>query len=195
VSTRGASRRRLSIADMVVLSLIAEGPRHGYAVYAELQRRQVEDWAPVSRAQIYYSIEKLAAEGHLAAGRDVTSPLGPARAVYRISATGKRALRAALADPAWATRTAPSPFLTWALLAWYADPAARARVMEARARFLDAQINLERETLDAIRRDDPQATTAQLVIELVIEQLQVERVWLERLKQDPWIASRALTGT
>src|ERR1700738_2294237 len=119
-SRAGARKRRLSVADLVVLSLIAEGSRHGYAVYAELQRRQVEEWASVSRAQIYYSLEKLAAEGHIASARDADSPLGPERAVYRLTAAGKRALRAALADPAWATRTAPSPFLTWALLAWYA---------------------------------------------------------------------------
>ena len=33
---------------------------HGYQANAELERRQVRDWAGLSRPQIYYSLEKLA---------------------------------------------------------------------------------------------------------------------------------------
>ena len=32
---------------------------HGYEANQELQRRQVEDWAGISRPQVYYSLEKL----------------------------------------------------------------------------------------------------------------------------------------
>jgi DNA-binding PadR family transcriptional regulator len=182
-------RPRLTVADLVVLSLIAEGPRHGYAVYAELQRRQVEEWAPVSRAQIYYSLEKLAAGGHIVSARDPDSALGPERAVYRLSAAGTRSLRAALAEPDWASRRAPAPFLTWVLLAWYAEPAARAAVLAERARYLDEQIAHERATLAAIRRDDPHATTPLLVVELIEAQYALERAWLDRLAEDKWMVS------
>ena len=53
--------RALTTPDMVVLSLIAERPMHGYDISAELDRRLIRDWASVSRAQVYYSLEKLAA--------------------------------------------------------------------------------------------------------------------------------------
>jgi DNA-binding PadR family transcriptional regulator len=182
-------RRRLSVADLVVLSLIAEGPRHGYAVYAELRRRNVEEWASVSRAQIYYSLDKLAAEGHIMTAHDAAAALGPERAVFRLAATGKRALRNALGEISWATRTEPAPFLTWALLAWYATPEARSAIIAERRRFLDARIAQERETIDAIRRDDPHATTPIVVLELVIDQLQTERAWLARLERDRWITT------
>ena len=39
----------------------------------------------------------------------------------------------------------------------------------------------------AIARDDPQASTAILVVELLLAQFEVERAWLERLAADPWM--------
>ena len=46
--------------DLVLLSLLAERPQHGYQANLELERRQVRDWAGISRPQVYYSLEKLA---------------------------------------------------------------------------------------------------------------------------------------
>src|SRR5271156_2366274 len=61
-----ASRKReLTTPDLVLLSLLAERPLHGYEANAELERREVRDWAGISRPQVYYSIEKLAQLGLL----------------------------------------------------------------------------------------------------------------------------------
>ena len=49
--------------DLVVLSLLAEKPRHGYEVNQELEWRDVRDWAGISRPQVYYSLAKLARNG------------------------------------------------------------------------------------------------------------------------------------
>src|SRR5690242_8214246 len=46
----------VTLADLVVLSLLCEGPRHGYELWAELERRQVEKWASISKPQVYYSL-------------------------------------------------------------------------------------------------------------------------------------------
>ena len=50
----------LTIPDLVVLGLLSEGPMHGYEIVAELERREVKDWAGISRPQVYYSLDKLA---------------------------------------------------------------------------------------------------------------------------------------
>src|SRR3981081_4205704 len=55
----------LTIADLVLLSLLAERPMHGYEANLELERRCIRDWAAISRPQVYYSLEKLAAAGFL----------------------------------------------------------------------------------------------------------------------------------
>lgn len=36
-------KRELTTPDLVLLSLLAEGPRHGYEANAELERREVRD--------------------------------------------------------------------------------------------------------------------------------------------------------
>ena len=51
--------RALTTPDLVLLSLLAERPMHGYQANLELERRQVRDWAGISRPQVYYSLEKM----------------------------------------------------------------------------------------------------------------------------------------
>src|SRR2546423_8758789 len=92
---------KLSIADLVLLSLIAERPMHGYEANAELERRQVRDWAGISRAQIYYSFDKLATAGLLRGVRSPDTPAGPEKQVLRTTAKGKAKLAEALAREDW----------------------------------------------------------------------------------------------
>jgi len=60
---RGARRLPLTTPDMVLLSLLAERPMHGYHANLELERREIRDWAGISRPQVYYSLENLRARG------------------------------------------------------------------------------------------------------------------------------------
>jgi DNA-binding PadR family transcriptional regulator len=61
----GKDKMAVTTPDLVILSLLAERPMHGYEVNAELERRQARDWVAISRPQIYYSLEKLARQGLL----------------------------------------------------------------------------------------------------------------------------------
>src|SRR5215210_648181 len=152
----------LTPADLVVLGLLLERPMHGYEVNQELARREVRDWAGVSRPQVYYSLRKLADAGHIgpapgrAAGAERGSAErgsgegGPERRVYRVTAAGRRAYAAALARPEWATQRPPPPCVTWLVLATHADPAVRARQLARRRAFLEAEAMRERATLAAI---------------------------------------------
>ena len=54
------SSKKLTTPDLVLLSLLAERPMHGYEANALLEFRKVRDWAGVSRPQVYYSLDKLA---------------------------------------------------------------------------------------------------------------------------------------
>ena len=67
-----AEKRELTTPDLVLLSLLAERPMHGYEANLELERRQVRDWAGISRPQVYYSLDKLAGLG-LVRARKVTN--------------------------------------------------------------------------------------------------------------------------
>ena len=74
---RKAKKTALTVPDLVLLSLLAEQPMHGYQANLELERRQVQDWAGVSRPQVYYSLEKLTRLGLIAEVGDHEPPLGP----------------------------------------------------------------------------------------------------------------------
>ncbi len=56
---RAARKLALTTPDLVLLSLLAERPMHGYQANLELERREIRDWAGISRPQVYYSLEKL----------------------------------------------------------------------------------------------------------------------------------------
>ena len=65
--TGQARKVALTTPDLVLLSLLAERPMHGYQANLELERREIRDWANLSRPQVYYSLEKLAREGMIQA--------------------------------------------------------------------------------------------------------------------------------
>ena len=85
---RNGKRSGLTTPDLVILSLLAERGMYGYQVNLELERRCVRDWAGISRPQIYYSLEKLAAAGLIRAGDSDEPSAGPERRVFETTATG-----------------------------------------------------------------------------------------------------------
>src|SRR5256884_3686491 len=92
---RRARRVELTTPDLVVLSLLAERPMHGYQTNLELERRCVRDWAAISRPQVYYSLEKLARAGFLRAAESTEPATGPERSVYQTTTKGRTAMAAA----------------------------------------------------------------------------------------------------
>src|SRR3954469_23947368 len=92
----------VTLADLVVLSMLAERPMHGYELWAELERRQVEKWASITREQVYYSLRKLEQANHVIPARDGDDALGPERRVYNPSAEGRRLFSNELAHAKWA---------------------------------------------------------------------------------------------
>lgn len=174
----------LTLPDLVVMTLLAERPMHGYELDQELERRDARDWAGISRPQVYYSLKKLAASGHLArAAAGQRGGAGPERQVWRLAASGRRALTEALARPDWAEQRPPAPFLTWLALSAFAEPAARASLIDRRQAFLEAELARERVTLAAIRADTgAMVPAAELMVELVIRQWELELAWLAEVR-------------
>lgn len=174
----------LTLPDLVVLSLLAERSMHGYELNQELERRDVRDWAGISRPQVYYSLKKLAASGHLIRAAESGSRAGPERQVFRVSAAGKRSLAAALARDDWAVQRPPPPFLTWLSLSHNAAPADRLRLIRRRREFLEGELERERATLGGILADTgPMVAMAAQMVRLVIAQWEVEVRWLAALEQ------------
>jgi DNA-binding PadR family transcriptional regulator len=180
-----ARQRDLTTPDLVLLSLLAEQPMHGYQANLELERREVRDWAGISRPQVYYSLEKLARWGLLRGVETAVPAAGPERRVFETTGSGRRALAHALAREAWTTARERPPFLTWLALSWQASPGVVRRQVRRRQRFLETELAREKATLRAIFREvgHPYHEAVWLV-SLTITQFRTELRWLRKLARE-----------
>jgi len=177
-----AKRQELTTPDLILLSLLAERPMHGYQANLELERRQVRDWAGISRPQVYYSLEKLERQGLIRSTRSDEPAAGPERSVFSTSAGGRVALADALEREEWASQRERPPFLTWIALSWQARPGVFARQVRRRQEFLERELEREQETLRAVRAEvGHRFHEAVWMISLVIEQFRTELRWLKKL--------------
>src|SRR5262249_26322484 len=131
------SSEKLTIPDMVLLSLLAERPMHGYQANVLLEFRKVRDWAGVSRPQVYYSLDKLARLGFLRSAESKDDSGGPERQVFETTAHGRAALADALERDDWTDQMDRPPFLTWMALSWQCRPGVFLKQLRKRQQFLE----------------------------------------------------------
>ena len=183
--TRNGKRPTLTTPDLVLLSLLAERPMHGYQANLELERRCIRDWAAISRPQIYYSLEKLSGAGLIRASGDNESAAGPERSVFETTAKGRAAIADALERQDWALQRDRPPFLTWVALSWLARPNVFAKQLQRREEFLKRELEREKETLRSILEEvgHPHHEAVWMVT-LMIEQFETELKWLRKVSRD-----------
>jgi DNA-binding PadR family transcriptional regulator len=181
----GAEKRGLTTPDLVLLSLLAERPMHGYEANLELERRQVRDWAGISRPQVYYSLEKLAGLGLVRAAESDEPEAGPERRVFVTAAKGRAALADALERDDWTRQGDRPPFLTWMALSWQARPGVFQRQLERRRKFLEGELAREEVTLRAIQKEvGHRFHEAVWMVSLIIQQFRVELNWLRKISRE-----------
>ena len=186
-STRGAAAviRALTVPDLVVLSLLAERPMHGYEVIAELERREVGDWANVSRPQVYYSLDKLVRLGLLKSAADSAPAAGPERRVLTTTAAGRARLADALERSDWTTQRERPAFLTWMALSWLARPGIFEANLRRRRTFLRQEIARKEETLRSVAAEVGHPYhEAVWMITLMIDQLNTEVKWIDKVLRE-----------
>jgi len=177
--------RALTTPDLVLLSLLAERPMHGYQANSELERREIRNWAAISRPQVYYSLEKLA-RLHLLAAAETDEPIaGPERRVFRTTEAGSRALADALGDATWTTERERPPFLTWLALSWQASPTVARTQVRRRREFLQAELARAKEILQSIYEEVGHPHhEAVWIVTLHIAQFETELRWLRTLERE-----------
>jgi len=84
-------------AELAILSLIAEQPRHGYEIEQVIEERGMREWTEVGFSSIYYLLKKLE-RGELIEGQLEEAERGPARKVYHVTQAGREARHAALLE-------------------------------------------------------------------------------------------------
>jgi DNA-binding PadR family transcriptional regulator len=178
-------KRELTTPDLVLLGLLAEHPMHGYQANLELERRQVRDWAGISRPQVYYSLEKLARLALIKTADSHEPVAGPERSVFATTAAGRAALAEALERAEWTNQRERPPFLTWIALSWQARPGVFERQLRRRQSFLEKELARENTTLRAIRREvGHRFHEAVWMVSLAIQQIRTELRWIRKLERE-----------
>jgi DNA-binding PadR family transcriptional regulator len=181
----GRREYQLTTPDLVLLSLLAERPMHGYQANAELERREVRDWASISRPQVYYSLEKLARLGLLRGQRSRAPAEGPQRQVLATTAKGRAAFAAALEREDWTNQRERPAFLIWLALSWQARSKVIERQIRRRRTFLEQELARETGVLESIYQEVGHGYhEAVWMVSLVIEQFKTELRWLDKLERE-----------
>jgi DNA-binding PadR family transcriptional regulator len=102
----------LSIADWVVLGLVAENPTHGWPIVRALRAEGPigRVWT-VPRPIVYRSLTTLTAGGYIEESDDSTQSRGPQRTIVRATRRGRAALRRWLDTPVEHVRDVRTEFL------------------------------------------------------------------------------------
>lgn len=166
--------KTLTDAELLLLGLVAEMPRHGYEIEQAIDVRGMREWTEIGFSSIYFVLGKLEKAGLVAA----EAPAGPkARKVFSATPAGFAALvaqsLAALRDP----KPAHSPVLL-GLAHWPALDRA-----EALAALLARREAVEQELarLERVRfRRQPLPDFVEAMFDYSAGQLTAEREWIAR---------------
>ena len=83
-----------SDADIVLLSLLAEHPRHGYDLDRVIEQRGYRQWTSLAFSSVYYLLKRLSERGLLEPDEGSQGR----RTVFRVTDAGRRELRKASAE-------------------------------------------------------------------------------------------------
>ena len=129
-------------AELAVLTLVAERPRHGYEIEQVIEERGMREWTEVGFSSIYYLLKKLDRDG-LIESRLEEAQRGPARKVYHLTPAGgeglQRGILEALSVP---QRGYPSLLLGLSSLPAIPFPQALDAVQKYRAHLIERQAGL-----------------------------------------------------
>jgi len=176
--------KELTTADLVVLAIfLGHGPMHGYELVKKLEEADVEDWAPISVPQVYYSLRKMAELGLIRQDQNTEASLGPSRVIYKPAKSALSQLKLALKKEAWVHHRVPTPFTTWIALASHADIGTIKAQFDRREKYLKTEVKREEKTLAQLdTATGPGVKSAKAMISLAIAQMQTEIVHLPDLQ-------------
>jgi DNA-binding PadR family transcriptional regulator len=98
-------------AELAILSLLSEQPRHGYEIEQVITERGMRNWTDIGFSSIYYLLNKLAKDGLVESTPGPSKGRGPGRKIYSPTPAGQHVLQAGLIEAISRPHYAPNPFL------------------------------------------------------------------------------------
>ncbi len=169
----------ISNAELALLSLIMEQPRHAYEIEQVIEARVMRNWTEIGFSSIYRLLSKLEKSGWLSGQTQPPEGRGPARKVYHITPAGKAIWQEAMLQNLAQPERKYSSFL---LGLDGLDSLPAEEVMQALTTNLSAQQSTYqqfREAVDAHPQKDD--FFIGIFFDYLLNQLESEIAWLQRL--------------
>ncbi|CCH31507.1 PadR family transcriptional regulator [Actinosynnema sp. NPDC047251] len=171
----------LTPAELTLLGLLVEQPRHGYELDEVIAERGMREWTEIGFSSIYYLLGRLRDRGLVAEASTATGTEGVSGGV---SGGGRRKVfaatdegRAACAEAAEEAIATPRPVFPPVLVGLANLPAVpRERLLPALERRAAALAEREREVRAAAGRPAPDFVRA--IFDYSVRQLAAEQAWL-----------------
>lgn len=163
-------------AEFALMSLLAEGPLHGYAVEQLVEQRGMRHWTEIGFSSIYFLLKKLEARGLVEPLKDASFGRRTPK-TYRLTQKGEQAhrdeARRALAEPERLHSSLPLGLANWPAL-----PSEEAlAALRARRNALEIQIN----ELDTRRQaQEPLPLFVRAMFDYSATMIAAERDWLAK---------------
>jgi DNA-binding PadR family transcriptional regulator len=90
------SKRQLSNAEVALLGLVCERPKHAWQIEKDVEHRDTRSWTDLSQSTIYKQLRALEAAGLVASAKEVVD--GRLRKIYAPTLKGKKVLAARLLE-------------------------------------------------------------------------------------------------
>lgn len=181
--------KELTQAELLLLGLVSEMPRHGYQLDQVIQQRGMREWTQIGFSSIYFVLGRLQKLGLVTAKRPGGASAGAkSRKVYSITPAGRRELAAqtiaALRDVRPAHPSVLLGMINWPVLR-------REQALEA-LEARRAAIEAERTRLSAIQvEQQPLPDYLEALFEYSLGQLRAEAEWVSRtldyVATKPWL--------
>lgn len=164
-------------AEMAILILLGEAPRHGYEMEQIIEQRGMREWTEIGFSSIYYVLNRLESQGLIEAERSASSGQGPGKKVFSLTQAGQRMLReqslALLSKPPKANRPIDLGLANLPGL----DPAeAAAALCSHRDELQEWIAHVEQRAALPFN----QVEHVQIMFDLAVSQYRAELAWLDR---------------
>ncbi len=175
--------KKLSDAELMILGLVAEMPRHGYELEQVIEARSLREWSALGFSSIYFVLGKLEKSGLLAAKK---GPGAKGKKIYSLTEAGQTRLVERTEEALRSPRTTYSSLLLgmvhWPVLE-------KEQALKALADRCDA-LQQEKQRLQGLRiAQQPLPDYLDTLFDYSLGQLEAELSWteltLEYMRQKP----------
>lgn len=181
--------KELTDAELLLLGLVAEMPRHGYELDQVIEERGMREWTQIGFSSIYFVLGKLEKHGLVSAGSAKKSRLSTkSKKQYKLTAAGRKALvnqtLSALREVRPTYSSALLGMINWDALEKNEALAA----LHARKQSIDVEIKRLSEIQFA---QQPLPDYVEVLFEHSLGQLKAESEWVTRtweyMSNKPWL--------